>query len=139
MNQSAYQQANMMYNNPYLGRMNFPTTPINQNNGINWVQGIEGAKAWQLNPNSNIQLMDSDNDGIMYIKTCDNAGMSALRVFRYEEITDKFNKSSNVNLDEYVRKDELQALISTLVGGTQNEQTVPTTKSNSKSKNVITE
>ena len=29
-------------------------------NNIVWVQGIEGAKAWQLNPNSMIMLLDSE-------------------------------------------------------------------------------
>ena len=37
--------------NPYLPYYNFQNAPMQtQNNGINWVQGIEGAKAWQLPP-----------------------------------------------------------------------------------------
>ena len=35
-----------------------------QTNGITWVQGIEGAKAFQIMPNSNTILLDSENDGI---------------------------------------------------------------------------
>ena len=112
-----------------------------QQNGITWVQGIEGAKAHLMQPNSNAQLMDSENENIMYIKICDSAGMCTLRIFRYEEITDSFNKPvSSVNLEEYVRKDELQSLLqSMMAGGQQNEQSVSTTKSNSKSKATITE
>ena len=65
-----------MYNNNFL---NYQP----QKNGINWVQGVEGAKAFQLMPNSNTVLMDSENDGIFYIKVCDNIGMCSLRKFRY--------------------------------------------------------
>ena len=100
---------------------------------INWVQGIEGAKAYQLSPNSNIQLMDSENDGIFYIKTSDNIGMCNLRIFKYEEITEQ-KSTPQPNLSEYVRKDELESLINSMLGGT-NESTVSTAKS---SKNTIT-
>ena len=62
----------------------YPKSPT-PNNGIVWVQGIEGAKAYQMNPNSNIQLMDSENNGIFYIKVTDNIGMANLRVFHYTE------------------------------------------------------
>ena len=37
-------------------------------NNIVWVQGIEGAKAWQLTPNSMVILLDSEAEGKMYIK-----------------------------------------------------------------------
>ena len=54
-------------------------------NNIVWVQGIEGAKAWQLTPNSMVILLDSEVEGKMYIKVSDNIGMSSLRVFNYVE------------------------------------------------------
>ena len=92
----------------------------NYTNMINWVQGIEGAKAWQLTPNSNVILMDSENDGIFYIKTSDNVGMCALRTFKYEEITEKPGKS--VYLSDYVKKSELQDLLNSMLGGSVNEQ-----------------
>lgn len=57
-----------------------------QRNNITWVQGIEGAKAFQLIPGSNIVLMDSENEGIFYIKTCDNVGMCNLRTFKFAEV-----------------------------------------------------
>ena len=58
-----------MYQNPYM--MNRQYQP-QQNNGIIWVQGVEGAKAYHLIPNSNTTLLDSDNDGLFYIKTSDS-------------------------------------------------------------------
>lgn len=94
-------------------------------NGINWVQGIEGAKAYQLSPNSNVILMDSENEGKFYIKVSDNVGMCNLRVFKYEEI------SSTPNQD-YVTRSELKAevenLINSMLGGKSNEQSVQSAK-----------
>lgn len=55
--------------------------------GINWVSGLNGAKAWKMYPNTMDILMDNINEGIYYIKTSDNVGMtSALRAFSYKEI-----------------------------------------------------
>lgn len=54
---------------------------------INWVQGVAGAKAFNLAPNSSALLMDSESD-VFYLKTCDASGMPSLRTFRYSEIVD---------------------------------------------------
>ena len=97
-----------MYNNNFL---NYQP----QKNGINWVQGIEGAKAFQLMPNSNTVLMDSENDGIFYIKVCDNIGMCSLRKFRYQEIIDEPQQTN-----QYVTRDELMNILKEL----KNEQNI---------------
>ena len=99
------------------------TTPTNN---IVWVQGIEGAKAYQLNPNSMIILLDSEAEGKMYIKVTDNIGISTLRIFNYvEEIPSSANVTINQDLDlsAFVRKDELSTLIKELMA---NEQSVST-------------
>ena len=94
-----------------------PTSGVGTStNNIVWVQGIEGAKAWQLNPNSMVILLDSEVEGKMYIKVSDNIGMSNLRIFNYvEEVpsTNSTNVTMNNDLDlsQYVRKDELNLLI----------------------------
>ena len=104
--------------------------PQQNNNGITWVQGIEGAKAYQLQPNSNVMLMDSENEGTFYIKVSDNVGMCNLRVFKYQEIIN----TPNHNMEEYVKKSDLKAevesLINSMLGGQKREQSVQTTKSN---------
>jgi hypothetical protein len=99
-------------------------------NNIIWVQGIEGAKAWQLAPNSMIILLDSEVEGKMYIKVSDNIGMSSLRIFNYvEEIpaATSHNVSINNDLDlsQYVKKDELSTLLKELL----NEQSISTVTS----------
>ena len=98
-------------------------------NNIVWVQGIEGAKAWQLNPNSMVILLDSEVEGKMYIKVSDNIGMSSLRVFNYvEEVakptTAEVTVNQNLDLSQYVKKEELSDLIKELLP--KNEQTIST-------------
>jgi hypothetical protein len=63
--------------------------------------------------------------------------MCSLRVFKFEEINPTEQKSG-VDLSDYVRKDELQNLITGMLGGSRNEQTVSADKSNT-SLAVITE
>lgn len=113
---------NQMYPQSYVNR------PYTQSNNITWVQGIEGAKAYQLMPNSNAILMDSENDGRFYIKVSDNVGMCTLRTFSYEEIT----STPTTDMSQYVTKDELNTLIQNLLGGQTDEQSLPATKSKSK-------
>lgn len=116
--------------------MNYPNYPYpNMNpyanvrtstNSINWVQGIEGAKAFALMPKENVILMDSEVNDKFYIKICDDIGRCTLRVFRYSEEVDE--KPAPADLSEYVKKSELQALLNEMLGGS-NESTISGTKS----------
>lgn len=120
----------MMYQpNPYQQRYTQP-----MNNRITWVQGVEGAKAFQLMPNSNTILLDSENDGIFYIKTSDNVGMCNLRVFKYEEAHD--TPTPQIDTSQFVTRQELQDIIASLKG-VDDEQVISTTKS--RTKKLITE
>lgn len=74
------------------------------NNGIIWVNGIEGAKAYQLMPGANAVLLDSENEGMFYIKVADNVGMCTVRSFKYQEVTPTSEPKT-----EYVSKDEFKA------------------------------
>lgn len=113
---------------PYYNRQQTPYYPAQS--GIIWVQGIEGAKAYQLAPNTNAVLLDSEREGIFYIKVADSVGMCTLRTFKYTEITDT-PAVATTDLSEYVKKSELQELIAGLIPKeTQsNDQSVPATKS----------
>ena len=107
-------------------------------NNLIWVQGIEGAKAWQLNPNSMIVLLDSEVEGKMYIKVSDNIGMSTLRIFNYVEETPSsaaVTTNQDLDLSAFVRKDELQTLIKELIG---NEQSISTVEQESTAKPKVT-
>lgn len=121
--------------NPYS--MGYPKYPqYTTNNGIVWVQGIEGAKAYQLAPNSNVVLLDSDNEGIFYIKVSDNVGMCNLRTFNFVEVTNQPQQPpavSEVDMSNYVTKEELQEALQAIKGGNKNvKQAVSTVESNAK-------
>lgn len=89
-----------------------PTTtqPIN---GLVSVTGIEGAKAYQLPPNSSMPLFDKDND-ILYVKTTDAAGYPTVRAFRFsplEQIEAKVVSAESVSREEF---EELAAKVAAL-------------------------
>ena len=113
--------------NQFSSYFNPATGVSTSTNNIVWVQGIEGAKAWQLSPNSMVILLDSEAEGKMYIKVSDNIGMSSLRIFNYTEVLPSENVTINQDLDLslYVKKDELGKLIKEIL----NEQTISTVKS----------
>lgn len=84
----------MNYYNPYYQPMQMPeqirtaqvqTPTVCGGGAINWVQGIEGAKAFLVAPGNTVLLMDSDGS-CFYLKSADNSGMPMpLRVFDYKE------------------------------------------------------
>lgn len=51
------------------------------------VTGMDGAKAYQMPPNSVVPLFDADND-IMYVKSTDGAGFPTIRAFTFQPIED---------------------------------------------------
>ena len=118
---------NSMQTNPANFRGYFNPTPSTSTNNIVWVQGIEGAKAWQLSPNSMVILLDSEVEGKMYIKVSDNIGMSSLRIFNYtEEITSNATINNDLDLTQFVKKDELAKLIKEVLASEQTVSTVAT-------------
>jgi hypothetical protein len=77
----------------------------------------------------------------MYIKVSDNIGISSLRIFNYtEEIASPSGATINNDLDltQYVRKDELQNLIKELMTNEQSVPTVTTSDERSNQSRVIT-
>lgn len=67
------------------------------------VTGLEGAKAYQMTPNSAVALFDGNED-IFYIKTTDGAGFPTIRAFKFEPI------ETNISSVEYVSRSEFEAL-----------------------------
>ena len=82
-------------------------------NGLVSVTGIEGAKAYQLPPNSSMPLFDKDDD-VLYVKTTDAAGYPTVRAFRFspmEQIEAKVVSVESVTREEF---DELAAKVAAL-------------------------
>lgn len=77
--------------------------------GFVYVTGLEGAKAYQMPPNSEMPLFDSGGD-VMYIKTTDGAGFPTIKICDVSEKAD----ASTVPASSYVTHDELQRIYSDL-------------------------
>lgn len=87
-----------------------------QNTGIIWVNGVEGAKGYIIQPNSSVVLMDSEQD-YFYLKTANDAGIASIRVFEFKE-KQQNNINTNINIEDqlknYVSKEEFERLQNTL-------------------------
>lgn len=56
-------------------------------NGLNRVTGIEGARAFAMQPNSVAALFDDTRD-VFYVKTTDSGGFPTLKAFAFTQIDD---------------------------------------------------
>lgn len=89
-------------------QMSLPQQPVN--NGIIWVSGEAGAKAYLVAPNTTVQLWDSESQTI-YLKSADASGMPSMKYIDYT-IRDANPpvQTVSVNEDKYISKDELKAV-----------------------------
>lgn len=86
-----------------------------QQNGIIWVSGEAGAKAYLVAPNNTVQLWDSEAQTI-YLKSADASGMPSIKVLDYtirETAKTGQNPATMVtddNSSTYATKDEIKAV-----------------------------
>lgn len=84
-------------------------------NGIIWVSGEAGAKAYLVAPNSTVQLWDSESQTI-YLKSADASGMPTIKVLDYTiRETAKTGQNtppvvSDDNSPTFATKDEIKAV-----------------------------
>lgn len=70
-------------NYPQYYPQQYQQAPQQQNNnGLIWVSGEAGAKAYLVAPNNTVQLWDSENQTI-YLKSADASGMPSMRILDY--------------------------------------------------------
>ena len=94
-----------MYNNPVTPTPIVP--PIQQqmnNNNLIRVNGIDGAKAYQMPPNSTAALFDG-NDDLMYIKITDGAGFPTIKIYKFSEVSNAVPITENT---EFVNRNEFE-------------------------------
>lgn len=77
-------QQNFQQPQPQVQQQN-AQQPIQVQSNIEYVNGIEGAKALILPPNAQKMLLDSDNP-FFYIKTTDMQGKPTVKRFRYVDV-----------------------------------------------------
>ena len=125
---AGYQPYYPTQNNAYPTQMNVAPTQPTQNNGIIWVSGEAGAKAYMVAPNTTVQLWDSD-ENVIYIKSADASGMPSMKVLDYTIRETSESKNKINNHADFVTKDEvakeikrLENLINSLKASCDGEQ-----------------
>lgn len=98
---------NTMPTNTYQPPVIAPQQPVQE---LIRVTGIEGAKAYQMAPNSVVPLFDANND-IMYIKSTDGAGFPSIRAFSFAPIEQAAEPAP-----DYVQRSEFDALVEEVKG-----------------------
>lgn len=96
------------FNNPYGYPYSIPSQP--KTNQYAFVNGIEGAKSFQVQPNQMVMLLDSDNP-IVYKKIANSFGQATISCFKMVEINENELKGiNNQSSVEYATKAEFEAL-----------------------------
>ena len=80
------------YQQPWGGAYPQPTYPQPSYQkpveGLVRVTGLDGAKMYQLPPNSSMPLFDGNED-VFYVKTTDGAGFPTIRTFRFVPVDEQ--------------------------------------------------
>ena len=92
-----------MQNNAYQ-QMN--TQQQMQGNGIVWVSGEAGAKAYLVAPNTSVALWDSEAN-VIYIKSADGSGMPSMKIVDYTMRDTNARRSEMSPQSDFVTKDDL--------------------------------
>ena len=117
------------FNNQYFPSYNpyqqFQTMqqPQQQNGGLLWVHGIEGAKSHFVEPGRSVLLMDSESNSF-FIKSADTSGMPLpLRVFDYKERTAQQAPQQPTvavtDTSSYITREEFEARIAEITATTE--------------------
>lgn len=92
------------YNNGFYGNNGYGPQ---QQNGIIWVQGLEGAKSYMVTPGSTVLLMDSESRRF-YIKSVDVSGMPApIKAYEFQELAEQTQAQPH---GDYVTREEFNRL-----------------------------
>ena len=114
--------AQNQYYNPQMN--NQQIFPQEQTQNLIRVNGIEGAKAYQMSANSIVSLFDANED-IMYIKSTDGAGFPSIRTFSFTEVKEENKTEKKV---DYISREEFEEFKKELMNN--GKQSISRSKSN---------
>ena len=114
--------AQNQYYNPQMN--NQQIYPQIQTQNLIRVNGIEGAKAYQMSANSIVSLFDANED-IMYIKSTDGAGFPSIRTFSFTEVKEENKPTQQV---DYISREEFEEFKKELMNN--GKQSISRSKSN---------
>lgn len=115
--------------NMYQQTQQFASPQQQTDTNITFVNGIEGAKAFQMRPNQSVILMDSDNSKF-YVKSTDNLGVAKISSYSFteDEISQaKVQSQANTADSVAISKEEYSAILNKI-----SELEVKTNELNSK-------
>lgn len=114
--------AQNQYYNPQMN--NQQIYPQEQTQNLIRVNGIDGAKTYQMPANSTVALFDCNED-IMYIKTTDGAGFPSIRTFAFTEVKEQNKPIPQV---DYISREEFEEFKKELMNN--GKQSISKPKSN---------
>lgn len=102
--------------NPYMDRLAQMQAQPQQppRDGLIRVTGMEGARAYQMPPNSAVALFDGGQD-IFYVKTTDGAGFPTIRAYAFTPLQDQAATPHG----DYVTRAEFNELKEMIMNGQQ--------------------
>ena len=99
---------------PYMDRLAQMQPPPHPRDGLIRVTGMEGARAYQMPPNSAVALFDGGQD-VFYVKTTDGAGFPTIRAYSFQPM----EKAQAMGANEYVTRAEFEQLKEMIVHAKQ--------------------
>lgn len=114
--------AQNQYYNPQMNNQQIYSQEQIQN--LIRVNGIDGAKTYQMPANSTVALFDCNED-IMYIKTTDGAGFPSIRTFSFTEVKEQNKPIPQV---DYISREEFEEFKKELMNN--GKQSISRSKSN---------
>ena len=100
--------------NPYMDRLAQMQPPPQPRDGLIRVTGMEGARAYQMPPNSAVALFDDGQD-VFYVKTTDGAGFPTIRAYSFQPM----EQAQAMGANEYVTRAEFEQLKEMIAHGKQ--------------------
>lgn len=93
---------------PYYQAPNYQqnTQQQMQGNGIVWVSGEAGAKAYLVAPNTSVALWDSEAN-VIYIKSADASGMPSIKILDYTVRDNEPRRAESAPQVDFVTHNEL--------------------------------
>lgn len=81
-----------------------------QQNTYAFVNGIEGAKSYPMQPNQTVMLMDAEQ-AVCYMKQSNNLGQSTLRYYKLVETSEAELRGPEKPIGDFVLKSDFDALV----------------------------
>ena len=100
--------------NPYMDRLAQMQPPQQPRDGLIRVTGMEGARAYQMPPNSAVALFDGGQD-VFYVKTTDDAGFPTIRAYSFQPM----EQAQAMGANEFVTRAEFEQLKEMIAHGKQ--------------------